>query len=734
MMFVAAAARPSRCHPLWLLGFVVLLPGTCSQCGSLPRLSHAIPSDPNRTEGFPVNTEVTYRCLNGFVKIPGKSDTVVCLSNSQWSNIEEFCGRSCLAPPRLKSAELSPEDLRKNYYPVGTTVSYVCRLAYESTGLRPVITCLENLTWAEAPEFCLGKSCGVPESPEHGRLVDATNNRFGAKVNIICDDGYKVSGRHFIQCLLNRDQVEWSKLPTCQSITCSAPPNITNGMHNGNHLESFDYNTSVTYKCDPNFSLTGEASIHCTTKDNINGVWNGSAPECKGLCGTLPRLRRAIPRDTSRTEGFPINAEVTYKCVDGCVKIPGKSDTVVCLSNSEWSSIGEFCDHDCGAPPRLKSAALSKEDERKNYHPSGSTVRYVCRPGYERTELTPVITCLENLTWSESPEFCRGKSCGVPKGPEHGRAVDVTNVLYGAKVNIICDDGFRLRGRTFIQCLWKGDQVEWSPLPTCQAITCSPPPNIANGTHNGSNMEIFHCNSLVTYKCDPNFSLTGEASIHCTTKDNINGVWNGSAPECKGLCGTLPRLRRAIPRDTSRTEGFPINAEVTYKCVDGCVKIPGKSDTVVCLSNSEWSSIGEFCDHDCGAPPRLKSAALSKEDERKNYHPSGSTVRYVCRPGYERTELTPVITCLENLTWSESPEFCRGPGIDKHMINGMGMGIGIGTGISAFSICAGIVVAYILGQKKKRSYGVNLDSRKHHITTEHDFQMSETKSNLILKV
>ncbi|CAM4663561.1 unnamed protein product [Lepidochelys olivacea] len=451
-------------------------------------------------------------------------------------------------------------------------------------------------------------------------------------------------------------------------------------------------------------------------------------PGARGLCGTLPRLRRAIPRDTSRTEGFPINAEVTYKCVDGCVKIPGKSDTVVCLSNSEWSSIGEFCDHDCGAPPRLKSAALSKEDERKNYHPSGSTVRYVCRPGYERTELTPVITCLENLTWSESPEFCRGKSCGVPKGPEHGRAVDVTNVLYGAKVNIICDDGFRLRGRTFIQCLWKGDQVEWSPLPTCQAITCSPPPNIANGTHNGSNMEIFHCNSSVTYKCDPNFSLTGEASIHCTTKDNINGVWNGSAPECKGLCGTLPRLRRAIPRDTSRTEGFPINAEVTYKCVDGCVKIPGKSDTVVCLSNSEWSSIGEFCDHDCGAPPRLKSAALSKEDERKNYHPSGSTVRYVCRPGYERTELTPVITCLENLTWSESPEFCRGPGIDKHSI-GMGMGMGIG----AFSICAGIIVAYILGQKKKRSYGVNLDSRKHHITTEHDFQMSETKSNLILK-
>nr|XP_042704908.1 complement decay-accelerating factor-like isoform X2 [Chrysemys picta bellii] len=282
MVFVATAARPARCHPLWLLGFVaLLLPGACGQCGALPRLSHALPSDTNRTEGFSINTQVTYKCLEGFVKIPGKSDTVVCLSNSQWSNIEEFCGRSCPAPPRLKSAVLSDEDLRKNYYPAGTTVSYVCRPGYERTELSPVTTCLENLTWVEAPEFCLGKSCGVPKNPEHGRPVDATNNRFGAKVNILCDDGYRVSGRPFIQCFLNGDQVEWSKLPTCQVITCSPPPNITNGMYNGSHLESLDYNSSITYKCDHNFSLTGEASIYCTTRDNINGVWNGSAPECK---------------------------------------------------------------------------------------------------------------------------------------------------------------------------------------------------------------------------------------------------------------------------------------------------------------------------------------------------------------------------------------------------------------------------------------------------------------------
>ncbi|KAM9148116.1 complement receptor type 1 isoform 21-T23 [Pangshura tecta] len=620
MVFVTTAARPACCDPLRLLGFVLLLllPGACGQCGALPSLSHATPSGTNHTEGFPISTEVTYKCSAGFVKIPGKSDTVVCLSNSQWSNIEEFCGRSCLAPPRLKSAVLSNEDLRKNYYPVGTNVSYVCRPGYERTELSPVITCLENLTWAEAPEFCLGKSCGVPTSPEHSRLVDATNNRFGARVNILCDDGYRVKGRTFIQCLLKGDQVEWSELPTCELITCSPPPNITNGMHNGKNGESFVYNSSVTYKCDDDFSLTGEASIHCTTKDNVNGVWNGSAPECKviittdkpttvppkgtevtgtsaGQCGALPRLSRAVPRDTSRTEGFPIGIQVTYRCLDGFVKIPGKSDTVVCLSNSEWSTFGEFCDGNCSATPRLKSATLSKEDAQKNYSPPGSTVTYDCRPGYESTEVKPVITCLESLTWSEAPEFCRGKSCGVPEGPEHGRAVVITNDLYGARANIICDEGFRLHGRPFIQCLLKRDQVEWSELPTCQ-----------------------------------------------------------------GECGALPKLSRAVPRDTSRTEGFPIGAQVTYRCLEGFHKIPGKSDTVVCLSNSEWSTIGEFCNGGCGAPPRLKSATLSKEDGQKNYCPPGSTVTYDCRPGYESTEVEPVVTCLESLTWSESPEFCRG--------------------------------------------------------------------------
>uniref|UniRef100_A0A452GT86 Sushi domain-containing protein n=1 Tax=Gopherus agassizii TaxID=38772 RepID=A0A452GT86_9SAUR len=64
----------------------------------------------------------------------------------------------------------------------------------------------------------------------------------------------------------------------------------------------------------------------------------------------------------------------------------------------------------CDVPTRLKFAALSKEDEMKNYYPAGITVRYTCRPGYENiTEMLLVSTCLDNLTWSEAPEFCRSE-------------------------------------------------------------------------------------------------------------------------------------------------------------------------------------------------------------------------------------------------------------------------------------------------------------------------------------
>ncbi|XP_019369293.1 PREDICTED: complement decay-accelerating factor-like [Gavialis gangeticus] len=124
---------------------------------------------------------------------------------------------------------------------------------------------------------------------------------------------------------------------------------------------------------------------------------------------------------------------------------------------------------------RSTFAQLSEEDVKKSFYPVGSTVRYICRSGYENVNEThPTSTCLESLTWSDIPELCKRKSCGAPKGPEHGRAAVVTDFLYGDSVEIICDTGYQSTGQRFIRCRLKGDQIAWTDLPTCQLMATPP--------------------------------------------------------------------------------------------------------------------------------------------------------------------------------------------------------------------------------------------------------------------
>ncbi|NXN98944.1 DAF factor, partial [Rhinopomastus cyanomelas] len=159
-------------------------------CGPLPAVNHAEP--PADTEGrgsFPVGFRVTYRCRPGYVKRPQRSDTTQCLANSQWSNIPEFCGRSCPSPRHVLFAKISPEDERQNFYAVNFTVTYHCRPGFERSAEQlPTSTCLEDLTWSEVPELCRRRSCGVPADPAHGRVIPS-GDLFGAKAQVLCDRG-----------------------------------------------------------------------------------------------------------------------------------------------------------------------------------------------------------------------------------------------------------------------------------------------------------------------------------------------------------------------------------------------------------------------------------------------------------------------------------------------------------------------------------------------------------------
>ncbi|KFQ11733.1 hypothetical protein N329_09879, partial [Haliaeetus albicilla] len=137
----------------------------------------------------------------------------------------------------------------------------------------------------------------------------------------------------------------------------------------------------------------------------------------------------------------------------------------------------------CNAPTSLAFAELKKPYSNQTVFPVGSTVEYVCQPGYaQHLGMSPAITCLRNRTWSGALEFCKRKQCANPGDPENGRAVVLTDLLFGSKVNYTCDKGYKLIGGSQRTCEVSGTRVSWSgDAPVCQRIACDPPPDIPHG-------------------------------------------------------------------------------------------------------------------------------------------------------------------------------------------------------------------------------------------------------------
>uniref|UniRef100_A0A452RCA4 Sushi domain-containing protein n=1 Tax=Ursus americanus TaxID=9643 RepID=A0A452RCA4_URSAM len=274
-------APPPPPPPLLLLLLLLLCPPAVQGDCSLP------PEVPNAlltlggVSSFPEGTTLTYKCNEGFVKVPGKADSVVCLNNA-WSELAEFCNRSCDVPTRLLFASLKTSFTKQNYFPEGSIVEYDCRPGYRRDySLSGKLTCLQNFTWSKPDEFCKRKSCPNPGDLRNGRVSIPTDILYGASISFSCNEGYRLVGVPSSYCSLVDDGVGWSDpLPECQEIFCPEPPEINNGFIL-DLRDTYVYQQAIKYRCKEGFTLIGENSIYCTVKGD-QGEWSGPPPECKG--------------------------------------------------------------------------------------------------------------------------------------------------------------------------------------------------------------------------------------------------------------------------------------------------------------------------------------------------------------------------------------------------------------------------------------------------------------------
>ncbi|XP_023556932.1 complement decay-accelerating factor isoform X6 [Octodon degus] len=278
-------------------GAKAVTPAEPGDCGLPPVIPHA-QAELGGNTNFPENSSVLYKCEKDFYKIPGMADAVICLPNNKWTDIKEFCNRSCEVPPRLTYAALKKIYISMNYFPVGTVIEYECRPGYrKKPGLPTKVTCLDNVTWSTPETFCDKRSCLHPGEILNGRVDIKTDLLFGSQIFFTCETGYRLVGAASAFCLLSGSGVDWNEqLPICTKILCPDPPTITNGwITNERHI--YEYRQVVTYECKRGFILTGDKHISCTVKGDI-GAWSGSAPKCRDK-SSIPLTSSPRPSTTN---------------------------------------------------------------------------------------------------------------------------------------------------------------------------------------------------------------------------------------------------------------------------------------------------------------------------------------------------------------------------------------------------------------------------------------------------
>ncbi|KFV79833.1 Complement receptor type 2, partial [Struthio camelus australis] len=170
----------------------------------------------------------------------------------------------CPPPPIIANGKHSHQSSDK-FLP-GMTVQYTCRDGYSLIG-NASINCTVLGTWSRPRPRCEATGCKRPKI-DNGRTTGAeTMYKLMDTVVFECNFGYALKGSQESRCQFGGT---WDPpVPTCEkTLPCPPPPVIANATPSAELGENFTSGMSVTYSCDPGFSLIGNASLSCTAVGN----------------------------------------------------------------------------------------------------------------------------------------------------------------------------------------------------------------------------------------------------------------------------------------------------------------------------------------------------------------------------------------------------------------------------------------------------------------------------------
>ncbi|KAM8862357.1 complement component receptor 1-like protein isoform 2-T3 [Spinachia spinachia] len=343
--------------------------------------------------------------------------------------------------------------------------------------------------------------------------------------------------------------------------------------------------------------------------------------------------------------------------------------------------------------------------------PDGTIVVFQCNTGYRSAGGSPRITCTDG-TWSPVLLTCKKKSCGsageVLNGDIHYEGIE-----FGDQLVVTCKHGYYLTGKKTIYC---GADGWLSRLPKCDAVSCSVPESLTNGSFSPIK-ESYFFPEVVQYECKKGYTLSGSRSSSCSA----NETFTPPPPTCITLVQCKePDVTNGKVLSGSRPP-FTYKSSVTFQCHPG-YNMKGDPDQK-CDLDSQWAPGLPTCEPVLCEDPIIKNAA--KEEGSMPPYKFNSMVTFSCISGYsmmgdhtqtcgQNGQWAPGLPTCELVPTTKRPSTTKKPIDDSEKVdptgnNGNGMALGLGLGLTVFIGCVLTVLGcYFCGvppciKKKKRS-------------------------------
>lgn len=573
-----------------------------------------------------VGTKILYSCHTGF-RMEGDG-SLSCEAKGHWVGEVPTCLKVTCGPvDNLEQGSFIVES-----FTFQGTLTYSCGHGFRLINGSEVRTCSADGKWTGTSPRCQPVTCSNPKAPMHGKIRVA-GVTLGAVATMECNPGYIMTGGSEIFC---GSEGEWEGgNVSCMPVICPMPESPVNGKVNVN--SGLGYQSTVRYECDVGYKAVGDTDMESECLQD--GSWSDVTPDCvlvecpSPLASTFLHGRRHV-------HNLAVGAMMLFECDVG-FRMVGER-ILICLNDSSWDNPEPICQRvSCPKPPSPSKGVVHGEG-----YQFGDVITYSCDKGHRIAGGSSSRTCLEDASWSGSSPSCEPISCPAPQKPDHGYVTVSDNLAQYS-----CDKGFRMDPEipNHIKCSENGTwqpEIDIQISTPCQAISCTEPPAIANGT---VTFDLL-VGSFANYTCDEGFILKGEATLTCTS----DGYWDVLAPEC--ILVSCPGVSFTTLANGTVT-GDLVNpvflSVIQFSCNDGFDLI---GDSMLeCDSSGSWNGMWPSCVyHICSTPERPINGMISVLNDSI----TGLKVQYACEQGFV-LQGDSILTCTTGSEWSGPSPICE---------------------------------------------------------------------------